>query len=81
MAPSLQVEGYVEPIDIETLGKGQFEFVNEMIGNDIPSEFMSAIEKARKHPCVEGVRPSFGAHDFHIWKVWFPCLAGFPGSD
>uniref|UniRef100_A0A7S3AL21 Elongation factor G, mitochondrial n=1 Tax=Haptolina ericina TaxID=156174 RepID=A0A7S3AL21_9EUKA len=40
-----KVEGYVEPIDIETLGKGQFEFVNEMIGNDIPSEFMSAIEK------------------------------------
>ena len=38
-----RVIGYIEPMDYE--GQVKFEFVNKMVGNNIPPEFLPAIEK------------------------------------
>ena len=48
-----KLEGYIEPA-IETLGEGGFEFVNEMVGNSIPPEYLPAIEKGFKEAVTTG---------------------------
>ncbi|EOD36065.1 putative mitochondrial elongation factor [Emiliania huxleyi CCMP1516] len=41
-----RVEGYVEPISSDALGQGAYEFDNQLVGNMIPPEFVTAIDKA-----------------------------------
>ena len=48
-----KIEGYIEPIS-EELGAGGFEFVNELLGNAIPPEFLPAIEKGFKEAVMKG---------------------------
>ena len=48
-----KLEGYIEPAS-ETLGEGGFEFVNEMVGNSIPPEYLPAIEKGFKEAVTTG---------------------------
>jgi len=40
-----KVEGYIEPITDEAVGKAGVEFKSELTGNNIPPEFLPAIEK------------------------------------
>jgi len=40
------VEGYLEPISSDALGQGAYEFDNQLVGNMIPPEFVTAIDKA-----------------------------------
>jgi len=48
-----KVEGYIEPID-ETPGVGSYEFENQLSGNNIPPEFVGAINKGFQEACREG---------------------------
>jgi len=49
-----KVEGYVEPLDGDSLGHGQFEFVSELSGNNIPPEFLPAIQKGFREAIERG---------------------------
>lgn len=53
-----RVMGYVEPIpDGERLENGEkkvFEFVNNLVGNNIPPQFVSACEKGFKEATEKG---------------------------
>ena len=40
------MEGYLEPISSDALGQGAYEFDNQLVGNMIPPEFVTAIDKA-----------------------------------
>ena len=44
-----RVAGYIEPYD-----SGEFEFINEIRGGAIPSEFIPAVEKGFKNAMVKG---------------------------
>ncbi|MBC8368003.1 elongation factor G, partial [bacterium] len=50
-----KMQGILEP-----LAEGEFEFVNEVKGGNIPSEFISAVEKGFKAALEKG--PTIGAH-------------------
>lgn len=51
-----RVIGYVEPIEEEQQRKGvDFEFENQVIGTNIPSEFIASCEKGSKSACEKGV--------------------------
>jgi elongation factor G len=50
-----KMQGILEP-----LAEGEFEFVNEVRGGNIPSEFISAVEKGFKSALDKG--PTIGAH-------------------
>jgi elongation factor G len=49
-----RVIGYVEPISDEEGASGEFEFVNDVIGNNIPPEFIPACEKGFREACAKG---------------------------
>lgn len=48
-----KVEGYIEPIS-EILGEGSFEFENQLSGNNVPPDFVQAIEKGFREAIREG---------------------------
>eukprot|EP00316_Scyphosphaera_apsteinii_P011335 CAMPEP_0119333016 /NCGR_PEP_ID=MMETSP1333-20130426/84116_1 /TAXON_ID=418940 /ORGANISM="Scyphosphaera apsteinii, Strain RCC1455" /LENGTH=716 /DNA_ID=CAMNT_0007342957 /DNA_START=41 /DNA_END=2192 /DNA_ORIENTATION=+ len=48
-----KIEGYIEPIG-DRLGEGFFEFENNMIGQNIPSDFLPAIEKGFRDAIMKG---------------------------
>jgi len=48
-----KVEGYIEPLDMDTIGAG-VEFRSELSGNNIPPEFLPAIEKGFREAMQEG---------------------------
>ena len=51
-----KVIGFVEPLDEEDLKKGiDFEFDNQVIGTNIPPEFIASCEKGAKAACAKGV--------------------------
>eukprot|EP00601_Ochromonadales_sp_CCMP2298_P030961 CAMPEP_0173337436 /NCGR_PEP_ID=MMETSP1144-20121109/7170_1 /TAXON_ID=483371 /ORGANISM="non described non described, Strain CCMP2298" /LENGTH=781 /DNA_ID=CAMNT_0014282957 /DNA_START=1849 /DNA_END=4194 /DNA_ORIENTATION=- len=51
-----RVIGFVEPLEEELLKKGvEFEFENQMIGTNIPPEFIPSCEKGAKAACEKGV--------------------------
>jgi elongation factor G len=51
-----RVIGYVDPLDEETIKKGiEFEFDNQVIGTNIPPEFIPSCEKGAKAACEKGV--------------------------
>jgi elongation factor G len=51
-----RVIGFVEPLDEESLKKGiDFEFENQIIGTNIPPEFIASCEKGAKNACAKGV--------------------------
>jgi elongation factor G len=55
-----KVQGFVEPLDEETLKKGiDFEFENQILGNAIPPEFITSCEKGAKKACAAGVLAGF----------------------
>ena len=54
-----KVEGYIEPLDIEQLGAAGLEFRSELSGNNIPPEFLPAIEKGFKE--AMGIGPLSGS--------------------
>ena len=63
---------YIEPLDEETIGTPGVEFLNRMSGNNIPPEFLPAIEKGFKEAMdkgplsgapVMGVGPVVGIND------------------
>jgi elongation factor G len=55
-----KVQGFVEPLDEETLKKGiDFEFENQILGNAIPPEFITSCEKGAKKACASGVLAGF----------------------
>ena len=49
-----KVEGYIEPLDAEAIGAAGVEFRSELMGNNIPPEFLPAIEKGFKEAMVHG---------------------------
>ena len=49
-----KVEGYLEPLDDEQIGAPGVEFVNHMMGNNIPPEFIPSIEKGFKEVMSTG---------------------------
>jgi len=49
-----KVEGYIEPLDAERLGAPGIEFRSELMGNNIPPEFLPAIEKGFKEAMAKG---------------------------
>ena len=55
-----KVQGFVEPLDEDTLKKGiDFEFENQILGNAIPPEFITSCEKGAKKACAAGVLAGF----------------------
>ena len=48
-ACSRQIIGYIEPIEEET-----FEFVNECVGTNVPSEFIPSVEKGCRDAIAKG---------------------------
>lgn len=51
-----RVIGYMEPLEEEKLKKGiDFEFKNNVIGTNIPPEFIPSCEKGAKSACEKGV--------------------------
>jgi len=51
-----RVIGYIEPLDEETLKKGiDFEFDNQVIGTNIPPEFIPSCEKGARAAATKGV--------------------------
>jgi len=51
-----KVEGYIEPLEEELLKKGvEFEFENEVVGTNIPPEFIPSCEKGARAACQKGV--------------------------
>ena len=51
-----KVMGFVEPLDEESMKKGiDFEFENQVIGTNIPPEFIASCEKGAKAACAKGV--------------------------
>lgn len=51
-----KVIGFVEPLEEELIKKGvEFEFVNNVIGTNIPPEFIPSCEKGAKAACEKGV--------------------------
>ena len=51
-----RVIGYVEPLEEELIKKGiEFEFENNVIGTNIPPEFIPSCEKGAKASCERGV--------------------------
>lgn len=50
-----RVEGYIEPLSEEERKDGvEFKFVNQMIGNSIPPEYISAVEKGFQESMQKG---------------------------
>jgi elongation factor G len=50
-----KVIGYVEPLDEEDIAKGiEFEFDNQVVGTNIPPEFIPSCEKGAKGACEKG---------------------------
>ena len=50
-----KVIGYLEPLEEEELAKGtEFEFVNEVIGTNIPPEFIPSCKKGAEAACERG---------------------------
>ena len=49
-----RVEGYIEPLDEELIGKAGVEFRSELSGNNIPPEFLPAIEKGFREAMLKG---------------------------
>ena len=50
-----KVEGYLEPLDAEVVGQAGIEFRNDMMGNNIPPDFLPAIQKGFMEACDEGI--------------------------
>jgi elongation factor G len=51
-----KVIGYIEPLSEEDIKKGiEFEFVNDVIGTNIPPEFIPSCEKGAREACESGV--------------------------
>ena len=51
-----KVIGYIEPLEEELLKKGvEFEFDNQVIGTNIPTEFIPSCEKGARAACAKGV--------------------------
>lgn len=51
-----KVEGFIEPLEEELLKKGvEFEFENEVVGTNIPPEFLPSCEKGARAACARGV--------------------------
>jgi elongation factor G len=49
-----KLEGYFEPLDPERHGAAGFEFESELMGNNIPPEFLPAIKKGFEEACDVG---------------------------
>jgi len=49
-----RVEGYLEPISSDALGQGAYEFDNQLVGNMIPPEFVTAIDKGFREAMLKG---------------------------
>ena len=49
-----KVEGYIEPLDADRIGTAGIEFRSELMGNNIPPEFLPAIEKGFKEALEQG---------------------------
>jgi elongation factor G len=51
-----RVIGYIEPIEEELVKKGiEFQFENEVVGTNIPPEFIPSCEKGARNACAKGV--------------------------
>lgn len=51
-----KVIGYIEPLEEELIKKGiDFEFDNQVIGTNIPTEFIPSCEKGARAACAKGV--------------------------
>ncbi|GBG29288.1 Elongation factor G, mitochondrial [Hondaea fermentalgiana] len=51
-----RVEGYIEPLSEEEIQEGkEFVFLNQMIGNAIPPEYVSSVEKGFQESMEKGV--------------------------
>lgn len=56
-----KVIGYVEPLDDEEKAKGiEFAFENQVVGTNIPPEFIPSCEKGAKAACERGVLAGYG---------------------
>lgn len=56
-----KVIGYVEPISAEEKAKGvEFAFENQVVGTNIPPEFIPSCEKGAKAACTRGVLAGYG---------------------
>ena len=50
-----KVQGYIEPLEDELVAKGvEFEFDNQVIGMNIPPEYISSCEKGARAACLKG---------------------------
>jgi elongation factor G len=55
-----KVIGYIEPLEDELIKKGiDFEFDNQVIGTNIPPEFIPSCEKGARAACAKGVVAGF----------------------
>lgn len=51
-----RVIGYIEPLEEDLLAKGiEFEFENQVVGQNIPPEFIPSCEKGARAACAKGV--------------------------
>eukprot|EP01034_Spumella_vulgaris_P021795 gene21795-27864_t len=56
-----RVIGFIEPLEEELIKKGiEFEFENQVIGTNIPAEFIPSCEKGAKMACEKGALAGFG---------------------
>ncbi len=62
-----RVIGYVEPLEEEEIRKGvDFEFRNDVIGTNIPSEFIPSCEKGAKAACEKGVLAGYSLSGMRV---------------
>jgi elongation factor G len=62
-----KVIGYVEPLEEEKLKKGiEFEFVNGVIGTNIPPEFIPSCEKGARSACEKGVLAGYSLSGLRV---------------
>lgn len=51
-----KVQGYIEPLEEELVAKGvEFEFDNQVVGMNIPTEYIASCEKGARAACLKGV--------------------------
>uniref|UniRef100_A0A7S3MFH5 Elongation factor G, mitochondrial n=1 Tax=Spumella elongata TaxID=89044 RepID=A0A7S3MFH5_9STRA len=51
-----KVQGYIEPLEDELIAKGvEFEFDNQVVGMNIPTEYITSCEKGARAACLKGV--------------------------
>jgi len=62
-----KVIGYVEPLDEEEIAAGKdFVFENEVVGTNIPPEFLPSCEKGAKSACEKGVLAGYNLSGMRV---------------